>query len=270
MDEDALQQLNEDIREHPSLTDIKDWNGLATSYINGQKTIGEQGDKMKGAIYVPGEDATDLERSQFFGRIGRPDEASGYKFQPPEGTPEDFAVPKSFQEKFPEFAHGIGLSSDQAQGMFSFFVENTMSDTAADAVAADQVRNEVGTALKQEWGKNFDNKAAMIDAMIQQHFPGGMADKMMELAMSDTGFANAFANIGGTMTEDNNTNDKGGSGGGAGGSRNLETVMAERNAIMGDREHPYFTKSAVGHAEAVDQMTGLTQEMLDLQAAANT
>ena len=66
--------LPEDIRNDPSLADIKDVGSMAKSYINGQKLIG------KNRIALPGEGATDEEISAFHSQLGRPEKAEGYQF----------------------------------------------------------------------------------------------------------------------------------------------------------------------------------------------
>tara|TARA_R110000764_G_scaffold50229_4_gene110723 strand:- start:269 stop:1099 length:831 start_codon:yes stop_codon:yes gene_type:complete len=271
MDEEQLSHIDEDLREHASLKDIKDWNGLATSYINGQKTIGEHGAKLENAIFMPGDGASDIDQANFYGKLGRPDNAADYKFTPPEGMPEDFKIPPLFEENFPAFAHSKGMSASHVQDMFDFFVANSMAGSAEDIVTADKARQETGEQLTKDWGSEFNNKAAMIDAAINRHFPGDMAERMLQLATSDAGFANAFADLGKSMSEDNNTNDKGnvGGGGGGGNSDGLEAIMAQRAEIMHDPESAYRNKRDPGHGSAVDEMSALTSRMIDLQNEAN-
>ncbi len=66
--------LPEDIRNDPSLADIKDVGAMAKSYINGQKLIG------KNRISLPGEGATDEEWSAFHSQLGRPEKSNLYDF----------------------------------------------------------------------------------------------------------------------------------------------------------------------------------------------
>nr|AKH47689.1 hypothetical protein [uncultured marine virus] len=271
MDEEQLSHINEDLREHASLKDIKDWNGLATSYINGQKTIGEHGAKLENAIFMPGEAATEVERSVFYGKLGRPEAADGYSFELPEGAPEGYKVPAHLGEGFAAFAHSKGLSAAHAQDVYSFFVESSVANDKAQDAAAISERSETGVALKSQWGASFDNNAALIDAAINHYFPGDMAEGMFELATTNAGFANAFADIGKGITEDNNTNDKGavGGGGGGGNSDGLEAIMAQRAEIMHNPESAYRNKKDPGHRAAVDEMSALTGRMIDLQNEAN-
>jgi len=273
VDTEQLAMIDEDLREHPSLVDIKDWSGLAKSYISGQKTIGEHGDKLKGAIFVPGEDASDIDKANFYGKLGRPNAATDYKFEPPENTPEWFKVPASFAEKFPAFAHSKGLSADHAQNMFDFYVENIVAENENDEAETAAAKAATGEALVKEWGKEFNNKAAQIDAAINRHFPGDLAERMLELATTDAGFANAFADLGKKMSEDTNANDRGDNGGGGGGGGSdddaLATIMKERATIMNDSEHAYRNKSDPGHRQAVDDMSALTTKMINLQNVAN-
>lgn len=260
MDPEQLAMLDEDMREHTSLVDIKDFNGLAKSYINGQTMIGEQGRKMEGAIFKPGDDASEIDKANFYGKLGRPETAEGYTITIPEGS----QVHESFISEFKKAAFDRGVSSEHADGLFGWYVDQTIQGTAnANAANANTIR-ETGEALRQEWGADFNNKAAMIDKGINHYFKGDDAERMIRMATADPSFAKAFADIGGGMSENNNTGDKGGSGGGGGGDT-LVGIQDERKLIMGDKDHAYFNRSNPGHRDAVDHMSKLTTDMINLQ-----
>ena len=59
--------LSDDIRHDPSLASIQDVNGLAKSFIHGQKMVGA--DK----VVLPKEDASPEEMNEFYNRLGRPE-----------------------------------------------------------------------------------------------------------------------------------------------------------------------------------------------------
>ena len=74
--------LPDDVRNDPSLSDIKDVGSMAKSYINGQKLIG------KNRIALPAEGATDEEMSMFHSQLGRPEKADGRQgYRSPVGWP---------------------------------------------------------------------------------------------------------------------------------------------------------------------------------------
>ena len=54
--------LAEDLRSEPSLKDFKDINSLAKSHVSAQKMLG-------GSIRIPGEDASDEARQEFYSKL---------------------------------------------------------------------------------------------------------------------------------------------------------------------------------------------------------
>jgi len=268
LDPEHLELLDEDIRDNSALADIKDWSGLAKSYISGQTLIGEHGKKLEGAIFVPGEDATDLEKASFYGKLGRPEKPEDYNLKLPEGTPEGFKIPDHLNSGFAAFAHGKGISAKHAQDIMGYFVENTLSDTKATGEATLRERNAAGEALATEWGDKFAQNSALIDKAISTYFPEDQAEKVFNMALGNAGFAKAMADIGKGASEDNNTDDKGG-GGGGGGGETLKDIQDQRAVIMNDPESAYRNKQNPGHAQAVDDMMALTTKMIDLQNKAN-
>lgn len=62
--------ISEEYRDHPSLQNYDDINKLVKTHINQEKLIGQKS--------IPKEDASDEEWSEFYKRVGRPEDASGY------------------------------------------------------------------------------------------------------------------------------------------------------------------------------------------------
>ena len=67
---DWLDSIEESLKTEPSLSDIKDVNSLAKSYVHAQKMIGA--DK----IVMPNDKSTDDEWNDFYEKLGRPENMS--------------------------------------------------------------------------------------------------------------------------------------------------------------------------------------------------
>ena len=104
--------LPEDVRADPSLTDIKDVDNLAKSYINGQKLIG------KNRIALPDDKATDEEWSSFYSSIGRPEKSGAYQFGERPALPEGLEYDEAFESNFRDLSYKAGLSSAQAKAIY--------------------------------------------------------------------------------------------------------------------------------------------------------
>ena len=91
--------LPEEVRNDPSLSDIKDVGSMAKSYINGQKLIG------KNRIALPVEGATDEEISMFHSQLGRPEKADGYQFGDRPSLPEGMQYDEAFETQFKDLSY---------------------------------------------------------------------------------------------------------------------------------------------------------------------
>ena len=96
--------LPEDIRNDPSIADIKDVSAMAKSYINGQKLIG------KNRISLPGEGATDEEISAFHSQLGRPEKSNLYDFGERPALPDGLEYDEGFETAYKDLAFKAGLN----------------------------------------------------------------------------------------------------------------------------------------------------------------
>ena len=98
-----LNMIPEDLREHPSLSPIKDIPNLARSYVNQSKLLGA--DKLP----LPA-NPTDEDLDRIADRLGRPETASGYEI-PVDGS----IVTEDVAKEFSEIAHEARLTPTQAK-----------------------------------------------------------------------------------------------------------------------------------------------------------
>ena len=106
---DFLSTIPEELRDHPSLSPIKDVENLARSYVNAQKLIGA--DKIPMPV-----NPTDEDLDRIYGRLGRPETAEGYEI-PVDGN----IVTEEVAKDYANVAHKLRLSPQQASGILEYY-----------------------------------------------------------------------------------------------------------------------------------------------------
>ena len=140
--------LSEEIRADKSLENIKDIEGLAKSYVHAQKLVGA--DK----IPVPNKFATEKDWDAVYQRLGRPEDATGYKYD----LPEDQTINQEVLNNFSNQAHKLGLLPGQANGVVKFYNDMQTANLQEQDSVAVAARENSTKELKQEWGQAYDQK----------------------------------------------------------------------------------------------------------------
>ena len=122
-----LQQLPEEIRDHPSLQSINDVGNLGLSFVNAQRLIGA--DK----IPLP-KNPTEDDLSNIYSKLGRPDEPSGYAIQA-----DGQILTEGDVNTYTDIAHKLGLSKTQANGILDYYRSSIQQTTEAMSKAPDNV-----------------------------------------------------------------------------------------------------------------------------------
>lgn len=125
-------------------------DSLAKGYIELERNMGSK-------VNMPGENATPEERSAFYGKIGRPDEAKGYELPQLE---EGEAYNEELMGSLTQAAFDAGVSKQQ----FSALAEKYMEMQAAEKIATQEAddaeyerhRDEGDKILHQLMGANYD------------------------------------------------------------------------------------------------------------------
>jgi len=108
--------------------------------------------KLKGAIFKPGEKATDEEVAAYRKGMNIPDTPEGYEFPIAEGVKHDPAMVSWAQNIF----HGAGLSADQAGTISRAWDELMGQMEIAQAEADEKAVNDADVALKTDWGADYN------------------------------------------------------------------------------------------------------------------
>ena len=139
-----LSMVPEDLREHPSLTPIKDVPNLVRSYVNSQKLIGA--DKLP----LPA-NPTDEDLDRIADRLGRPEAASGYEI-----AVDGNIITEEVAQDFAEMAHKARLTPKQVVDVLDYYKDRVQGTAQADADKKHQSQIDASNQLKAEWGSNYD------------------------------------------------------------------------------------------------------------------
>jgi hypothetical protein len=242
-----LNMIPEELRDHPSISPIKDVENLARSYVNAQRLIGT--DK----IPMPA-NPTEEDLDRIYERLGRPSTPEDYGI-----SPDGSVVTEEVAKEYSDIAHKLRLTPDQAQGILEYYRGTVEQSGAATLEMAEVAREETVSSLKQEWGRAFEQKVDAA-ARVAQEF--GNAE-MFDITLQDGSklgdnpeFIKAFAKIAEfrqSVTSEDTVADMSQS--------NVMTpadAKAEIDAIMNDKGHPYWDrKNLVGRQQAVERVQEL-------------
>lgn len=246
-----LNMIPEELREHPSISPIKDVENLARSYVNAQRLIGA--DKI--AVPV---NPTDEDLDRIYDRLGRPESPSDYGIEV-----DGNVVTEELATNYADIAHKLRLTPDQAKGVLDYYKSSVEQSGAQSLELAEAAKEQTVESLRGEWGRAFDQKVEAA-AKVAQEF----ADpEMFNITLADGSklgdnaeFIKAFAKIADfrqsvtsedTVAEMSQSN-----------VMTPATAQAEIDAIMNDRSHAYWDrKNPIARNKAVERMQHLMEQL---------
>ena len=244
---DFLQTIPEDLREHPSLSPIKDVENLARSYVNAQRLIGA--DKVPLPV-----NPTDADLDNIYGKLGRPETAEGYEI-----AVDGNVVTEDVARSYADVAHKLRLTPDQANGILEYY-RGMASETSQMSVEAEsQQRSNTEMELRKAWGDDFD--ARIEDAgKVAKQFGG---NELLEMRLADgtkvgnhPDFIKAFAKMAEfrqSVTSEDTVADAPMSS-----IVTRKAAQQEIDAIMNDKSHVYWDrKNVVGRQQAIERVQEL-------------
>jgi hypothetical protein len=266
--EGFLGSLNEDLRAEASLQDFSDVNGLAKSYVAGQRMLGS-------SIRIPGEDSGEDTRNEFYNKVqtidgivrlpsdsndkdgwgniynklGRPADATGYQLDLPEGM--------NVNEGMLSMAHELGLNNAQVNKYIEF--ESAQTAQINEANVLNRASSE--SALKQSWGADYNNRMDGAKAAIRTYsdkYPDAVNELINGPAGNNPALLNMLSDLYGGLQEKGIINDTTASSVQYGMS--TEEALDQIKEIRSNREHPAFDVSHPGHKSAaakVQQLYGI-------------
>lgn len=240
------QTLDPDLRNNPSIQKFKDPAGLAKSYVELQKMIGKE------KVVIPNEKSTPEEWANFYKKVGRPDEFTGYETPEFKELPEEIKMREENLETFKQKCHELGLSKKQFAELIATYYDISLNTYKQSVDEAVKLKETTETTLRKEWGQAYESKVDSAQKVINTFFKGKGLHKAFEVLSNDKGFVAAMSEIAESLGEDKI----------AGEVRNVltpEEAQKEINAMLGNAKHPLFDELHPEHKAAVDKYNELTK-----------
>lgn len=110
-----------------------------------------------------------------FTKLGRPEKPDGYGFKLDDKASD---ADKAFLARALPALHGANLTTEQAKGVFEFWMKEAQ-DAAAGGAAAQQAAVAAGTeALRKEWGAAYEARTREIGALLVKHGDPALAAEL--------------------------------------------------------------------------------------------
>lgn len=256
--EDWKASLPEDIRDNQLIHNANSIESLAKTAIHAQSMIGA--DKLA----IPGKWANDDDWNNVYTKLGKPEDAQGYKLEVKEGTQVD----KDMESWYRGLAHKAGLNDRQANTIFQEYMAKEAEFRAANAPPSPEdveiIKGEAEIALKKEWGKAFDTKMNEAKGVLSEFAPKDFDQLLTKDGVplgNDPVFIKTLANIG------NYINSKLGEDKMIGNKQQPQYTPADAEkeiaALRGDPRDggPYWDKKHPDHYRTVQQVQELMEYM---------
>jgi hypothetical protein len=243
---DFYNMIPEDLRDHPSLSPIKDVGNLAKSYINAQQLIGA--DKLAAPKNPSEEQLTEI-----YNYLGKPETPDAY-----EVAVDGNIITEEAASSYKDVAHKLNLTPQQASGILEYY-KGLATSTQEQAVQnIEYQREQVENDLKKEWGQAYEQKITSAGQVIKEYG----SPEMLEWQLADgtklgnhPEFIKAFANIAdfrqSVTSEDTISNTTSGS------VMTPAEAQAEVNAIMANPKDPYWDKNSISHRQQIEKVQEL-------------
>lgn len=244
MSEDFQQLLPDDLQGHRALQDFEDVGDLAKSFIDTQSKIG-------GMVSLP-QNESDL--GDFYNRMGRPDSYEGYGIGLDEDSSNYFS--EESVDEFKRAAHGLGLTDEQASGVFNYLSSDLAGRDSGAANGLADVIDQTEATLKTEWGLHFDSKVGNIQNALQRFFPNEESRNLMEQVIaSNPDLAKSMAAVGASISEGN------GMYGGPPAPQTRSEIRSEIDRHLDDESGAYRNRNHRDHKKTVELVSGLYKEL---------
>ena len=242
-----MEMIPEELREHTSLSPIKDVGNLARSYINAQRLIGS--DKVPLPVNPTEEDLDNI-----YSRLGRPETAAGYEV-PVDGN----IITEEIATQYADIAHSLRLTPQQAQGVLDYYKSSVEQSSQGLHEQAEKQAEQTALELQKEWGSAFESKVTAAKDIVEQFGGGDLLQMKLDdgtLIGNHPAFIKAFAAMGdfkSTVTSEDTVSDNAR-------TSNFTPAMAQQevDGIMNDKSHAYWNKrDPIGRQRAVYRMQEL-------------
>jgi hypothetical protein len=241
--------LPDNLRAHTALTPIKNVQELAKSFVHAQELVGKKG------VILPTDEADQEGWSVVNKALGVPELADDYKF-PELELPEGMTLDEDMQKWFRQAAHKAGMPQRAVDKLYKDYADRQVAQLTSYKKQMEERRGSAEQQLRQEWGKDFDNRLAGAQRLLRT-----FGDEQLVQYMDQSGYGNdpalirLLSNIAGKLGNDVLV--EGSSGGGFGMTPTM--AKAEINTKKADTDfmRRYMNADQIGHKEAVEEMQRL-------------
>lgn len=136
-----------------------------------------------GFVKLLGKDATDEDRAAYRKAMGIPDKPEDYGIVAPKGQEELLGTPEEVGA-FARLAHDLGLTRAQVQSLTEFDLGRKVKFADRTSAEADAAIGKVETALRQEWGADYDANLAHADGLVREFGGDELIAQMRDLGLN--------------------------------------------------------------------------------------
>ena len=235
--------LPEELKNDPTLQNYKDVESLAKTVVHQQKMIGSR-------IPIP---KTEEEKTELYGKLGRPEEPGKYEVAVPEDYQQFFR--EESMNEFRNVAHKIGLNNEQVQALMDFQINEINHELEGSSSQLNSQREQVEQNLKQEWGYDYDKNVKAAQRAVQVYGDTEVQELLNGELGNNPALIKMFARLGKEVTEDMAQNTQNN-------TLSVSPLDAKQEIanIMNNPKHPYFDGRHREHKEAVEKMRQLHEK----------
>jgi len=206
-------------------------NNMFKSYLHTKSMVG-----AKDLVKLPGENAPDEERAEFFQKLGHVKDLNEYKVELPEGS----KVAAEFVDKMKEVLHKNFVPPKVANELVKFLDEQT-SSTAAKMEADSKAKViEFNAQLQKEFGDALGERSNMAKKLIKETLGDNEADLAVfndPMIGSNPAVFRLITKLAQAAYAEDQTNSSKGSG--SSGRMTPAEAVEEINRIRGDKDDAF-------------------------------
>ena len=192
-----MAQLSGDLKESKGLTKFQNISELGKAY-------GELEGKLGNTISIPGDEATEQELADFYGKTGRPESAEKYDLKYEDAIPDYLKTALSKSEgNLKEALFKSGVSQKAAEGIFNWVQKELYAGEKLEATFREKQKVDGTEVLKKEWGASYDANLNVMSMAVNKFADEGFIKFARESGLvNNPDMIKTFLKIGQAMSED--------------------------------------------------------------------
>lgn len=223
-------ELGEDFKQDdPFFQKFSGLKGMIKSHMALEKMVGAN------TVKIPSEHSTEEDRRIFNERMGIPNDANEYAYNPPENLPDGVTLEETELKQFQQAAKDLGFTKEQFQKLVDYDLQRQAGDLAAQKEAWENQKAQIAAEAKAELGVNGVTKATKVARWLSQKLttdPNNPVDVMADPAIANSVIGlKLLAEVGNLFREGQLPT--------LPSELSIQDVQTQIDAIMNDANHPY-------------------------------